>query len=267
MSDGIRSSEGSRRAFLRERPVLFLPLLLVNGVACWGQAGWAYTNLLPRSWVLAVAFAVALESIGVYLSQEAHDARMNDQAAGMLQLGAYAMGATAGTLNYLHFSHNGTVTGATFAILSTISPWLWAIRSRSMSRRRLTDLGQSDKRGVKLSTSRKVWHPVKSVQVIRWAAWAGVTNPDDAVAGWELFAQTAPVFRWRRRPTPDDNTPVSGGGSVRNRRTPTEWVTEADRILADEPELTQHQIAERLGISDTYLRRCRRLTREGHGND
>jgi hypothetical protein len=247
--DGATASEGSGRALLSGRPVLFLPLLMVNTAAVWGQSGWFHSHVSPHVWTLAIALAVAVESIGIYLSQEAHDARMNDQAAATLQFAAYAVGFVAAGLNYSHFIGQGVATAVTFALMSAISPWLWSVRSRSMNRKRLTELGQSDKRGVKLSTSRKIWHPWMSLQVIRWAAWAGVTNPDDAVRGWELMSGD------------DDPVPVSGGPG-RSSRTPAEWVAAADAIEAERPDLTQKQVAQQLGVSDTYLRRCRRATRK-----
>lgn len=174
---------------------LLLPLILVNAAAVWGQAGWAYTNITDPGWVnqaritLALVFALAIESIGVYLSWEAHEARMANQASGLLQAGAYAVGALAGWLNYQHFddvARSGIETQAvTFAALSAVSPWLWAVWSRARNRIRLAELELADTRGVKLSTNRKILHPVKSWKVTRWAAWAGEISPSVAVSGWE----------------------------------------------------------------------------------
>lgn len=169
------------------RMALLIPLLLVNSMAIWGQAGWAYDHL-ARHLAVAVLFAAAVESIGVYLSWESHAALMADQAAGLLRTGSYGVGGLVGALNYAHFAGDGyrpTAQAVTFGLLSAISPWLWAIRSRSLNRDRLRELGMVDERGLKLSTSRKFWHPLKSLQVIRWAAWSGVTKPADAVSGWE----------------------------------------------------------------------------------
>jgi hypothetical protein len=180
---------------------LLVPLVLVNAAAVWGQAGWAHEHLQPRSWWLALGFATAIETIGVYLALEAHDALMHDQAAAMLRVGSYGVGVLAGGLNYWHFAgarFAPTATAVSFAVLSAISPWLWAIRSRAMNRARLVELGQIDKRGVKLSTSRKLWHPVKSLAVLSWASWAGVTEPDQAVRGWELSSRLAAGGKRRR---------------------------------------------------------------------
>jgi hypothetical protein len=166
--------------------LLAVPLLLVNSAASWGQAGWAHEHIAP-SWVLAGFFAVTIESIGVYLAGMAHAARMADQSAGSLQLGAYLVGLFVGFLNYWHWAGPAfapTAQAVVFGVLSSISPWLWAIYSRYRNRDRLAELGQVDVRGVKLSTSRKLWHPVKSVSVIRFASWEGIIEPNEAVRAW-----------------------------------------------------------------------------------
>jgi hypothetical protein len=179
---------------ISRRLVLLVPLVLVNAVAVWGQAGWAYNHITDPSWdprfrwALAFGFAAAVESIGVYLAWEAHSALMAGQSAGMLRGGSYAVGVLVGLLNYAHFagdSYTPNPQAITFGLLSAISPWLWAIRSRSMNRDRLDELDMVDERGLKLSTSRKFWHPIRSIRVISWAAWAGVTKPAEAVARWE----------------------------------------------------------------------------------
>lgn len=173
--------------------LLAAPLILVNSAASWGQAGWAHDHITTGiaaeavRWVIAIFFAATLESIGVYLAGMAHAARMADQSAGTLQLGAYGIGALVGSLNYWHFTGNGfrpTAQAVTFGALSAVSPWLWAIYSRYRNRDRLAELGQVDKRGVKLSTSRKFWHPLRSVSVVRYASWEGIVEPDEAVKAW-----------------------------------------------------------------------------------
>lgn len=179
---------------------LLVPLLLVNSMAIWGQAGWALEHLTNANGVedlaVAVLFAAAVESIGIYLAWEAHEALMADQAAGLLRTGSYGVGLLVGALNYAHFAGDGytpTPQAVTFGLLSAISPWLWAIRSRSLNRDRLAELGMVDERGLKLATNRKFWHPIKSLKVIRWAAWSGVTKPVEAVAGWEASRSGGPL--------------------------------------------------------------------------
>jgi len=184
----------------RGRVFLAVPLVLVNAAAVWGQAGWALTNITHGGifgLIVAVLFALAVESIGVYLAFESHLALMADQAAGLLRVGSYAVGALAGALNFLHFREQSLATGIVFGALSAVSPWLWAIYSRARNRVRLAELDLVDQRGVKLSTSRKLWHPVRSMRVISWAAWEGETNPRAAVEGWERS-------RWDQAPGPTE---------------------------------------------------------------
>lgn len=202
------------------RAVLAVPLVLVNTAAIYGQAGWAYSRIThggPGGLLIAVLFACAVESIGIYLAWEAHSALLADQASALLRTGSYAIGLLAGLLNYLHFRPDNVSTAVAFGALSAISPWLWAVWSRARNRTRLAELGLVDQRGVKLSTSRKAWHPVKSLRVIRWAAWSGVTDPRSAVTGWEATrpdkAVPAPVMAELVEPDPpvelaDDVAPV-----------------------------------------------------------
>lgn len=181
------------------RAVLAVPVILVNLAAIWGQAGWAYDNITPGGVVgffIAALFAGSVESTGIYLAWESHEALMADQAAALLRAGSYAVGLLAGVLNFLHFAPHSFATGIAFGALSAVSPWLWGIWSRARNRARLAELGLVDARGVKLSTARKVWHPVRSVKVMSWAAWAGVVDPVQAVAGWQADQPAPP------QPTP-----------------------------------------------------------------
>lgn len=163
---------------------LVVPLVLVNAAAIFGQAGWAYEQLVA-SWILAYLFAGALESIGVYLAAEAHAALMAGDASGRLRLGSYAVGGLVGALNYAHFSGRGFSPNAlaiTFGALSSISPWLWAIRSRSINRDRLRTLGLVDPRAVRFSALRWLLHFGRTWRAFRAAVWAGETDPRAAVA-------------------------------------------------------------------------------------
>jgi hypothetical protein len=186
-----------RRAVLGRVAPLLLPLLLVNAAAVWGQAGWAYERITEPGWAhparlaLAILFATAIESVGIFLAWEAHLAMMADQASGPLRAGSYGVGGLAGWINWDHWHRGGVddTRAATFAGLSAISPWLWSIWSRARNRTRLAELDLADARGLKLSTNRKFWHPVRSVKLIRWAAWSGETRPAVAVSAWEALAQ------------------------------------------------------------------------------
>jgi hypothetical protein len=261
VSPGLPSLEGPGRAPLRGRSFRFSPaqpefiaafLVLLNAVAIYGQAAWFRANITNHNgaedWVIPVGVALVIEMIGVYLSGMAHAALMADQSAGLLRFGSYAIGLLVGFLNYWHFAgqdFSPNPSAITFGALSTISPWLWAIYSRYVNRAQLATLGLVDKRGVKLSINRKFWHPVKSIKVMSYASWEGITNPDEAVRGWELRKElddsaTAPV------------SPSPAG------RTPAEWVELADAVKAEHPEWTAVQVAEAVGCSDRHIRNCRK---------
>jgi hypothetical protein len=213
--DAKRASETAQRL------ALFVPLALVNSFAVFGQGAWAYDHLISThlrvahatvAFAVCALFAASLESIGVYLAVEAHAALVADQASGLLRAGSYAIGLLVGALNFWHFAGPGfapTTAAVTFGLLSAISPWLWAIRSRAINRSRLRELGLLDERGVKLSTSRKFWHPVMSVKVIKWAAWAGVKDPAAAVAGWTAVTLAPPAATSKPRSAASDNVPAS----------------------------------------------------------
>lgn len=232
-------------------PLLIIPLVLVNSAAIWGQAGWAFTHVTEPGWEfafrlpLALLFAGAIESIGIYLAWEAHEAKMADQPSGLLRYASFSVGILAGWLNWDHF--HGT-RGIVFALLSASSPFLWAVWSTARNRRRQAALGDQDPRGVKLGTARKFWHPVKSLGVTRWAAWAGVTHPLDAVRGWELAQAPAPAPEL-------PEVPVSAGNP--GQLAPDVILAEALRIKAENPGMSWKAVGEKLGVSDRYLRTLR----------
>lgn len=240
--------QGRPAAVRRGRAFLIVPLVLVNAAAVWGQAGWAVTNL-HQGMLVAILFALAVESIGVYLAFEAHESLMADQASAMLRAGSYGIGLLAGALNYLHFLPEGLSTALAFGALSSISPWLWAIWSRARNRNRLAELGMVDVRAVKLGSARKVFHPIKSFRVVRWAAWEGITNPADAVVGWE----------WTRNnpePPPASSAPVPDGprhslGSVPAVQDYKTRILE----LADTGEMSKAEIARLVGCTDRHVRK------------
>lgn len=232
---------------MRDRTALFLavPLLLVNLAAVWGQAGWAYDHITSGGFlgfVVALVFAGAVESIGVYLAWEAHESLMADQASAFLRFGSYAVGLLVGLLNFWHFSATSMAAGIAFGGLSAVSPWLWGIWSRARNRTRLAELGLVDVRGVKLSTARKVWHPVRSVRVLSWAAWEGITDPAVAVAGWQEASRKTPEAA-------ETATPIDRKAKILELR-------------GAEPELSTDDIGKRVGVSG---RRVRQILAEASG--
>lgn len=156
----------------RGRWALLPVLLLVNGAAVWGQAGWGLDHIVPAEWTspaaalgLALAFAAAIELIGVFLSLSADDAEDRGLPSGGIRLGSYAIGLVSGALNYSHW--NGAAAIA-FALLSAISPFLWGINSRV-------------NRARPIAPSRRFWHPVRSVKLIRHMAWEGIALEQDGM--------------------------------------------------------------------------------------
>lgn len=254
---GVPSTEAPGRAFLRGRPFPWLILLLVgiNGAATVGQTKF----FLPRvtnangweDWALAGYIALCIEMIGVYLASMAHAALMADQSAGLLRFGSYIVGGGVGFLNYWHFcgpNWTPTALALVFGGFSAISPLLWAIYSRHKHRARLTELGLVDKRGVKLSINRKIWAPWKSLKVMKFAAWEGITNPDEAVRAWEL--------REAAKQLDGDPSPVSPATGTLPFRKRTERWEEISHLRDIHPGITQAEVAKMLGCTERTVRNC-----------
>jgi hypothetical protein len=252
------------------------PLVLVNIVAVYGQYGWAEANL-PGITVRgstfplwAVLFAAALESIAIYLSYEAHKARMAGDSSAKLWAAAYGVAFLAGALNYWHLAdpvtHQPTPAAVAFAAMSLLSPWLWGIRSRSMNRDRLRDLHLIEPRAVKFSAARWVLFPGQTFAAFKAAVWAGETNPRAAVA---LLEQPAPAVTARAQAVsePVDEAltmqPPTGPRLVRPLVT-----NESDqKVLAalDEGPAGQSELVRRSGVApSTFKNAVKRLKDGGH---
>jgi hypothetical protein len=159
---------------------LLLTLLLVNAAAIWGQAGWALSNvapsIIPASWahahvlavVLACGFAMAIEGVGVFLALSADESDEAGLPAGGVRLASYAWGLfVSGGLNLSHWGIGAA--GIAFASLSAISPLLWGVRARI-------------RRGRSIAPSRRFWHPIRSIALIREMAWEGITTEEQGIA-------------------------------------------------------------------------------------
>jgi hypothetical protein len=163
----------------RSTALLIGILMLVNSAAIWGQAGWALEHIVPARWdwraglALALGFAAALELIGVFLATMADEAEARHQPAGGIRLGSYAVGLVSGALNLSHWGV-WTAAAAAFGFLSAVSPFLWGIYSRV-------------RRGRPIAPSRRFWHPVSAVRLIRHMAWHGLT---DELAAIEALAES-----------------------------------------------------------------------------
>jgi hypothetical protein len=246
-----RTDLQSARARWKRVPFI-LPLVMVNVAALVGQSIWTYQQLTEHfladhhkaAALSAVLMGLAMESISIYLSVQAHAAMMADQASGGLRLGSYLIGAVMAIINFSHFSAdpvNSVALGSMFGIASLVSPWLWAVDSRAAHRAQLAARGIVDPRGVKLSTVRKMTAPIRSLKVFIWAAWAGETDPVKAVSGWEStrqsISQSAQTQQLRAHievasPSPEpvrelpQSTPVQAIESVPSESTESEEITE-----------------------------------------
>ena len=182
--------ENAKRAGRASGAALLTTLLLVNAAAIWGQAGWALSHIsekiIPQEWAhaagfgiaLAIGFAMAIEGVGVFLALSADEADEAGLPAGGVRLASYAWGFfVSGGLNLSHWSFGAA--GIAFAALSAISPLLWGVRARI-------------RRGRSIAPSRRFWHPIRSIALIRAMAWEGIATEEEGIA--HLNSQTpAPV--------------------------------------------------------------------------
>lgn len=248
--------------------LLVVPLLLVNTAAVYGQQGWAYDHL-GKDRPIAILFAVAVESIGIYLAAEAHAALMAGDASARLRMGSYLVGLLVGTLNYAHFAgkdYQVNPLALTFGLLSSISPMLWSIRSRSMNRDRLRELGQVDPRAVRFSILRWAMFPIRTAQAFRAAVWAGVVQPAEAVAAADAARAARPARRGRKAaaeiaviPEPDDGLTVTNHHEAKAAPVrPTKATKTAQKVQAvarRNPDATPTVIAAKAGVSTDTARR------------
>jgi hypothetical protein len=265
---------------------LLAPVLLVNAVAFSGQYAWANANL-PR-WDIALergigfnltaaAFAAALESIAIYLQYEAHTALMAGDASFKLRLGSYAVALLAGVLNYWHWAnpdHSPTPAAVAFGALSAISPWLWAVRSRSMHREQLREQGLVEQRAVKFATARWLLYPRRTFRAFRLAVWVGETDPLTAIAllGDEGKAETihqAPDVIVHAQPVSEPVDELSASSMQAGPRLVPQLVTnESDqKVLAalNGKALGQTALSEASGVAPSTLKNAvKRLEAAGH---
>lgn len=182
----------------RGRLALAVPLVGVNASALGGQIGWAMDHLGRAEWLdaiphgvelRAVAFAATLESIGVYLSYEAHQALLARVAALKLRLGAYAVGAIAAAMNYSHYAGadwHPTAAAVGYGLLSLASPMLWTVWSMARSRRKLVADGAVDGRSARFSAAKKVFFPLRTLRAMRYAVDHGITDERPA---WDAYRE------------------------------------------------------------------------------
>jgi hypothetical protein len=192
------------------RPVL--PLLLINGGAAYAQAAYAYEHIAPGQWnwasklTFAIAFAVAMESVAVYVQWHAHDALLlkAHATAASLRRASWGIAAVVAAINYAHFADGVKPTAAAvaFALLSLLSPWLWGLHTRRAQHVQLLaeDASLIDEGGVEFSPQRRRAFPWRSWQAKRWSIDHGERDPRKAWEGYnaERLARKAERQEQRR---------------------------------------------------------------------
>lgn len=181
------------------------PLLVVNALTVYGQLAYAMEHIAPAAWpllarvALSVGFAVALESVSLYVQWHAHDALLlrSHSTARSLRRWSFLIAAAVGTMNYSHFAAPGlhpTAAAIAFGMLSLLSPWMWGLHSRRAARIQLLKERRVDDAGAEFSTARKRAFPIRSAKAYRWSIDHGVTDPREAWDGYHGRVQMdAPV--------------------------------------------------------------------------
>lgn len=254
----VTSAVASHRGWLAA-----VPIVLVNAVAFAGQLAFLRTHL---PWPLAgqVLVAVTLESVAVYLAWQAHLALAADDSALRLRLAAYSFALVIGVMNYSHWCAPGwrpTFAAVTFGLMSVSSPWLWSVHSRRVSRDALKDRGLIESHAVRLGATRLLWHPVRSVRVMRWAAWAGENDPARVIASWSPRHAAPQVSggdsggdRQDDTSDSDDDTPPPP---------PRPWQSmppgrdKAVAVMAENPGWTVAEVAKAAGVHPRTVQRAR----------
>lgn len=288
------------------RVVPFIPLFTVNLMAVMGQFGWGRSNLdqfgsSPDHVVrilVAVLFAVGLESLGLFTGYHADRAVQRGDSAFGLYLGAFTIAGIVAGLNYSHYAAPTTTvvmgievpaptpTAVVFALFSFISPALWRIHSRATNRDRLKAAGEIDARAVRLSWSRKLWHPIRSIRTMYWATWEGVATPAEAVELYERKRAEArakrvearaksPEDAGERRPsgqgeTPDPNPEpeLDGPAPIVAQRFPEAWAAYTASRRGPGAPLTQRALArEYLNGNRHHAKAIMTAWEEVHGHD
>ena len=170
----------------RRAVITAIPLILVNGVAFAGQFAFIHAHI-PWGTFGQVAFALALESVALFLAYMANQALMSEDSALGLRLASYVFAGIIGAMNYSHYALPGmvpTFEAVATGLMSLASPWLWGIYSRRQSRDLLRATNQLSPRAVKLGFLRWVLWPKQSFFVFRRAAWSGVNDVDESLALW-----------------------------------------------------------------------------------
>ena len=214
--------------------------------------------------------ALALESIAVYLAWQAHLAQLADDSALRLRLAAYGIALLIGALNYSHFMRPGwrpTVAAVTFGMMSAISPWLWSVHSRRVSRDALKARGLIEPHAVRLGATRWTWHPWRSACVMWRATWLGETDPAKAIAlrhdsdhdkGGDKLDHAPGEDRAQDRPARGrEPHRAQGRGQLRVHPPAMTKQARAAAVIRDNPGLTNAALADLAGCDIRTISRAR----------
>jgi hypothetical protein len=193
-----------------------IPVVLVNSVAFIGQFEFLHAHV---PWIVPgqVLFAVALESVAVYLAWHAHIAKMANDSSGRIMLSAYLFALVIASMNYSHYAGphwRPTFMSVGLALMSASSPWLWNVHSRRVSRDKLMARGLLEEKSVRLGATRWTWHPYRSVVVTWLATWEGETNVQRAIAMWKEHVSMAEERHAARKLPRNGGTPGAPGAPV-----------------------------------------------------
>jgi hypothetical protein len=185
-------------------------LLLVNGLAVYGQIQYAYHHIAPADWsgpgklALGVVAAAAIEAIALYVGWHAHDALLMKAytTARNLRVASYAVAAIVATVNYAHFAAAGmrpTAAAIMFGLVSLLSPWLWGLHTRRAQHIQLVREDLIDEAGTEFSARRRRHFPIRSWKAGRWAIEHNVRDPYEAWDGYHRAADRVAGDRRERK--------------------------------------------------------------------
>src|SRR5207342_563631 len=104
-----------------------------------------------------ILVAAVMESIAVYLAWQSHLAQLANDSALRLRLAAYGFALLIAVMNYSHFAvmpgWRPTVPAVIVGMCSAISPWLWSIHTRRMSRDQLMAQGLIEPHALRLGAT------------------------------------------------------------------------------------------------------------------
>lgn len=177
------------------------PLLVVNALTVYGQLAYAMAAIAPASWplvarvALSIGFAVAIESVSLYVQWHAHDALLlkSHSTARALRRWSFLIAAAVGAMNYSHFAaadFRPTAAAIAFGMLSLLSPWMWGLHSRRAARIQLLKERRVDDAGAEFSSTRKRMFPVRTWMAYRWSIDQNETDP---VRAWDGYKASKSV--------------------------------------------------------------------------